>query len=176
MSETRKTVDLDSLVSGVWAAQIYERRPRFRTGNQIQFPALETGTFWYFLIVFFHVTEIFGTGIRARFPSRFSIPFCSFQIFVFWWYFWFCIGLVADQVEACWQWHNYLVSNCFVRKTILTINIDETYVNFFQGIYKGNLALTTQDLPLDAPPLHVCSYTCMYASSYACMLAYRHIC
>ena len=94
-------------------------------------------------------------------------------LFVF---FVFFIGAVADQVEACWQWHNYLVSTCPVGKKTLTINIDETYVDFFKGIYKGSLTVATQDLPLDAPPLHVCSYTCMYASSYACMLAYRHIC
>ena len=76
MSETWKTVDLGGLFFGVWAAQIYEGRPGFRDGNQIQFPALETGTFSYFLIVSFHVTEIFGTGIRPRFPSRFPVQ-CS---------------------------------------------------------------------------------------------------
>ena len=65
----------------------------------------------------------------------------------------FIIGVVADQVEACWQWHNYLVSACPVGRTTLSINIDETYVNFFQGIYKGNLAVSTKDLPPDAPPL-----------------------
>ena len=48
----------------------------------------------------------------------------------------FVIGLVAEQVETCWQWHNYLARACPVGKTTLTINVDETYVNFFQGIYK----------------------------------------
>ena len=73
MSETWKTVDLGGLFFGVWAAQIYEGRLGFRDGNQVQFPALETGTFSYFLIVSFHVTETVGTGIRPRFPSRFLI-------------------------------------------------------------------------------------------------------
>ena len=75
MSETWKTVDLGGLFFGVWAAQIYEGRLGFRDGNQVQFPALKTGTFFYFLIVSFHLTEIFGTGIRPRFPSRFLILF-----------------------------------------------------------------------------------------------------
>ena len=61
------------------------------------------------------------------------------------------VGVV--QVEACWQWHNHLVRTCPVGKTTLTINVDETYVNFFQGLYKGNLAVSTQDLPSTAPPL-----------------------
>ena len=73
MSETWKAVDLGGLFFGVWAAQIYEGRPGFRAGNQVQFPALKTGTFFYFLIVSFHVTEIVGTGIRPRFPSRFLV-------------------------------------------------------------------------------------------------------
>jgi hypothetical protein len=60
---------------------------------------------------------------------------------------------VTEQVEATWQWHNYHVNTCPVGKTTLTINIDETYVNFFQGIYKGNLAVGTGDLPRDAQPL-----------------------
>jgi hypothetical protein len=67
----------------------------------------------------------------------------------------FCspFGFATEQVEACWQWHNYFVNTCPVGKTTLTINIDETYVNFFQGIYKGNLAVGTRDLPPDAQPL-----------------------
>ena len=65
----------------------------------------------------------------------------------------FAIAIGPGQVEACWQWHNSLVRVCPVGKTTLTINIDETYVNFSQGIYKGNLAVGTHDLPAHAPPL-----------------------
>ena len=152
VSETWKTVDLDGPVFVVWAAQIYDCRLRFRTGNQVQFPASKLVPFSLFLLFSLHVTEIFGTGIRPRFPSRFLVQFSCFgQMFLV--IYRIFLDVVADQVEACWQWHNYLVNACPVGKTTLTINIDETYVNFFQGIYKGNLAVATQDLPPDAPPL-----------------------
>ena len=74
-------------------------------------------------------------------------------VFLFFLGGWVVSAVGVVQVEACWQWHNHLVRTCPVGKTTLTINVDETYVNFFQGLYKGNLAVSTQDLPSTAPPL-----------------------
>ena len=56
-------------------------------------------------------------------------------------------------MEACWQCHNNHVATCLAGKTTLSINIDETYVQFYQGLYKGNVAVRTEDLPTDTPPL-----------------------
>ena len=56
-------------------------------------------------------------------------------------------------MEACWQCHNNHVVNCPAGKTTLSINIDETYVQFYQGLYKGNVVVRTEDLLTDTPPL-----------------------
>ena len=70
VSETWKTVDLDGPVFVVWAAQIYDCRLRFRTGNQVQFLGLETGTFCYVSIVFFTCDR----NIWYRNPGPISAP------------------------------------------------------------------------------------------------------
>ena len=56
-------------------------------------------------------------------------------------------------MEASWQCHNNHVRTCPAGRTSLSINVDETYVQFYQGVYKGNVAVRTADLPADTPPL-----------------------
>ena len=56
-------------------------------------------------------------------------------------------------MEASWQCHNNHVRTCPAGRTSLSINVDETYVQFYQGVYKGNVAVRTEDLPVDTLPL-----------------------
>ena len=40
---------------------------------------------------------------------------------------------VSMQVMATWKWWNYLKATAPVGKRFLTINLDETYVAYYQG-------------------------------------------
>jgi hypothetical protein len=59
-----------------------------------------------------------------------------------------------DEAVATWKWYNFIKNEAPTGKTTVCINLDETYVNFYQGQHKGNVAVQTHDLPVDEPPLH----------------------
>jgi hypothetical protein len=55
-----------------------------------------------------------------------------------------------SDVEVCvsWQWCNPILSKADAAgKELLLINLDESYVPFYYGNAKGNLAVTNETLP-----------------------------
>jgi hypothetical protein len=57
------------------------------------------------------------------------------------------------QVVATWKWWNHLKATAPVGKQLLTINLDETYVSYYQGLFAGNLAVTKKAWPVTEKPL-----------------------
>ena len=58
------------------------------------------------------------------------------------------------EVGVSWQWYNSILSKADAAgKELLLINLDETYVPFYYGNAKGNMAVTNKTLPKGAMPL-----------------------
>ena len=51
------------------------------------------------------------------------------------------------------KWWNYLKDTVPDGKRLLTINLDETYVQYYQGLFTGNLAVTKNAWPVTQRPL-----------------------
>ena len=54
---------------------------------------------------------------------------------------------------ATWKWWNHLKATAPVGKQLLTINLNETYVSYYQGLFAGNLAVTKKAWPVTEKPL-----------------------
>ena len=52
-----------------------------------------------------------------------------------------------------WQWANHLQATVQPGKQLLFINLDETYVQYYQGLFKGNMAVTKKQWPVTQRPL-----------------------
>ena len=52
-----------------------------------------------------------------------------------------------------WKWWNFLKQTVPPGKQLVTINLDETYVGYYQGLFKGNLAVTKKSWPITQKPL-----------------------
>lgn len=53
---------------------------------------------------------------------------------------------------ASWQWYNGIAAKCPVGRTVLAINIDETYISFHQGLKRGCIGVEKYMLPDGARP------------------------
>ena len=57
------------------------------------------------------------------------------------------------QVVATWKWWNYLKATVPGGNRFLIINLDETYVAYYQGVFAGNLAVTKKTWFVTERPL-----------------------
>ena len=57
------------------------------------------------------------------------------------------------QVIATRKWWDYLKATTPAGKKLLTTNLDETYVAYYQGVFSGNLAVTKKTWPVTERPL-----------------------
>ena len=57
------------------------------------------------------------------------------------------------QACATWQWYNSAASKCPPGRSILNINLDETYVSYHQGLRRGIVAVEKHILPTGERPL-----------------------
>jgi hypothetical protein len=53
----------------------------------------------------------------------------------------------CSKVAVTWQWANHLQATVPPGKRLLFMNLGETYVQYYQGLFKGNLAVTKKHWP-----------------------------
>ena len=63
------------------------------------------------------------------------------------------ISLESDEVVTTWKWWNYSEATAPPGKQLLTINLDETYVGYYQGLFKRNLGVSKKTWPIIQKPL-----------------------
>ena len=59
----------------------------------------------------------------------------------------------CSKVAVTWQWANYLQATVQPGKQLLFINLDETYVAYYQGLFTGNMAVSKKQWPVTQRPL-----------------------
>ena len=64
-----------------------------------------------------------------------------------------CGRTECSKVAVTWQWANHLQATVPPGRRLLFMNLDETYVQYYQGLFKGNLAVTKKQWPVTQRPL-----------------------
>ena len=54
----------------------------------------------------------------------------------------------CSKVAVTWQWANHFQATVPPGKRLLFMNLGETYVQYYQGLFKGNLAVTKKQWPV----------------------------